>query len=422
MSCLRIKGGNRLEGKIKVSGSKNSGLALMVGAALGVEDVLLTNVPYDTDILVMAEILRGLGVKVEEAETGQLIINGANLKCAEVPYELARRLRASFYIAGLLLARLGEARVPLPGGCFLGPRPVDFHIKGFQSLGAEVAIEHGLMGAKMSSSRMSASANHRIFINRCSMGTTINLMYLAAMSPGVTILENCAKEPEIVDLAVLLNSMGAKIRGAGTEIIRIQGVKKLHATEHSIIIDRIEAGTFMAITAATGGDIVVENTIADYLRTPIMKLREAGVEITEDESEIRVRSTGRINPIDIETAPYPGFPTDLQQPFGALMTIAQGTSIVRETIYDNRFRYLDELSRMGAEIRVDRDRAIIKGVPRLSGAPVETTDLRAGAALVLAGLMAEGTTVVSNAEIIDRGYEDLVQKLRSLGADIEREE
>ena len=204
--------------------------------------------------------------------------------------------------------------------------------------------------------------------------------------------------------------MGAKIRGAGTEIIRVQGVKKLHATEHSIIIDRIEAGTFMAIAAATGGDMVVENTIADYLRTPIMKLREAGVEVIEDESEIRIRSTGRINPIDIETAPYPGFPTDMQQPFGALMTIAQGTSIVRETIYDNRFRYLDELSRMGAEIRVDRDRAIIKGVPRLSGAPVETTDLRAGAALVLAGLIAEGTTVVSNAEIIDRGYEDLVQK------------
>lgn len=421
MSCFRIKGGNRLEGKIRVSGSKNSGLALMVGAALGDEDVLLTNVPYDTDILVMSEILRCLGVKVVEPEPGKLVINGADLRSAEVSYELARRLRASFYIAGLLLARLGEAQVPLPGGCFLGPRPVDFHIKGFQSLGAEVTIEHGLMGAKMSSSRLSGGASERIFINRCSMGTTINLMYLAVMHPGVTILENCAKEPEIVDLAVLLNSMGAKIRGAGTDTIRIQGVKKLHSTEHSIIIDRIEAGTFMAIAAGTGGDLVVENTLADYLRTPIMKLREAGVEIIEGETEVRVKSTGKISPTDIETAPYPGFPTDLQQPFGALMTIAQGTSIIRETIYDNRFRYLDELSRMGAEIKVDRDRAIIKGVPVLSGAPVETTDLRAGAALVLAGLTAEGITVVSNAEIIDRGYEELVQKLRSVGAEIERE-
>jgi|SRR5690554_1295494 len=421
MSCLRIKGRRRLEGRIKVSGSKNSGLALMVGAALGNEDVLLTNVPHDTDILVMSEILQGLGVRVDSPAPGQLIINGSNLQLAAIPYELARRLRASFYIAGLLLARLGKAEVPLPGGCFLGPRPVDFHIKGFQSLGAEVLIEHGLMRAEKTNPRSRREKNERIFINRCSMGTTINLLYLAVLNPGTIILENCAKEPEIVDLAVLLNSMGAKIRGAGTDIIRIQGVESLHATEHSIIIDRIEAGTYLAMVAGAGGDVVIENTMADYLRALILKMREAGVEIVEGETELRVKSTGKLNPVDIETAPYPGFPTDLQQPFGALMTIANGTSIVRETIYDNRFRYLDELSRMGAEIRVDRDRAIIKGVSGLSGAPVETTDLRAGAALVLAGLIADGTTVVSNVEIIDRGYEQLVNKLQSIGAEIKRE-
>lgn len=415
MSSLRIQGRRRLKGRIRVSGSKNSSLALMVGAALGVEDVILTNVPQDTDVLIMAEILRGIGVKVEEVRAGVMAINGSNLNSSPIPYELARKLRASFYVAGLLLARNREAVVPLPGGCFLGPRPVDFHIKGFQAMGSEVSIEHGLMKAKISEPNAV-----RFFINRCSMGTTINLIYLATLTPGTTILENVAKEPEVVDLAVLLNSMGAKIRGAGTEIIRIQGVNSLHSAEHAIIVDRIEAGTYLMAAAATGGDLVIENAMAEHLRAPIMKLKEAGAEITEGETDLAIRAEERLRAVDVETAPYPGYPTDLQQPFGALMTTADGTSIIRETIYDNRFRYLDELTRMGAQIKVDRDRAIIKGIERLSGAPVEATDLRAGAALVIAGLMAEGETIVANAELIDRGYENIVEKLRSLGAEIER--
>ncbi len=414
MSSFRIEGGRRLQGSIKISGSKNSSLALMVGAALGTEDVVLTNVPGDTDVKTMAALLSRLGVKVEEAPD-KMVINGANLKNTTVPYELARAFRASFYIAGLYLARMRKAEVPLPGGCFLGPRPVDFHIKGFQALGAQVTIEHGLMKARLARPRA-----NRIFINRSSMGTTINLILLAALTPGTTILENAAKEPEVVDLAVLLNSMGAKIRGAGTEVIRIQGVERLYGTEHSVIPDRIETGTYMIAVAAAGGEAVLENVMVEHVRTPIMKLREAGVEIKEGETDLWIKADKRLQAVDVETAPYPGFPTDLQQPFGSLMTIAEGTSIIRETIYDNRFRYLDELMRMGADIKVDRDRAIIKGIPKLSGAPVETHDLRAGAALVVAGLAAEGTTIVSNVEYIDRGYENMVGKLKKLGAQIER--
>ncbi|HBR28858.1 MAG TPA: UDP-N-acetylglucosamine 1-carboxyvinyltransferase [Firmicutes bacterium] len=415
MSFFRIQGSKNLSGGIRISGSKNSSLALMVGAALGEEDVVLTNFPQDLDAVVLAEILRAVGVKVEEQAPGRVLINGSGLRPAPIPYELARKIRGSFYIAGLMLARLKEAEIPLPGGCFLGPRPVDFHIKGFQALGAEVSIEHGLMKA-----RMGTGTENRFFINRSSVGTTINLMYLASLTPGVFVLENAAKEPEIVDLAVLLNSMGARIRGAGTEVIRIHGMKKLKGSEHAIIPDRIEAGTYMMAIAATGGDAVLENVMPDHLRTPIMKLRETGTVVEVGETSIRVVAKEPLQSTDLETAPYPGFPTDLQQPFGVLMSIANGTGIIRETVFDNRFRYLDELTRMGADVKVDRDRAIIKGVPVLSGAPVETTDLRAGAALVIAGLAAEGVTLVSGVEVIDRGYEKIVEKLQGVGAEIER--
>ncbi len=415
MSFFRIEGGRRLNGKIRISGSKNSSLALMVGAALGDEDVLLTNFPQDLDAVVLADILREVGVKVVEQAPGKVLINGSGLRRKPIPYELARKIRGSFYVAGLMLARLKEAEIPLPGGCFLGPRPVDFHIKGFQALGAEVSIEHGLMKAKMGK-----PVENGFFINRSSVGTTVNLMYLASLTPGTFVLENAAKEPEIVDLAVLLNAMGARIRGAGTEVIRIQGVERLKGAEHPIIPDRIEAGTYMMAVAATQGEAVLENVMPEHLRTPIMKLRETGVQVEEGETTIRVAAPEPIVSTDLETAPYPGFPTDLQQPFGVLMSIARGTSIIRETIFDNRFRYLDEITRMGADVRVDRDRAIIKGVPVLSGAPVETTDLRAGAALVIAGLVAEGVTMVSGAENIDRGYEKMVEKLRGVGAKIER--
>ncbi|NLM37804.1 MAG: UDP-N-acetylglucosamine 1-carboxyvinyltransferase [Firmicutes bacterium] len=415
MSSFRIEGGCRLKGTIRISGSKNSSLALMVGAALGDEDVILNNFPQDLDAVVLADILREIGVKVEEQAPGKVLINGSGLRPRPIPYELARKIRGSFYVAGLLLARLKEAEVPLPGGCFLGPRPVDFHIKGFQSLGAEVSIEHGLMKAKMDK-----PIENGFFINRSSVGTTVNMMFLASMTPGTFVLENAAKEPEIVDLAVLLNAMGARIRGAGTEVIRIQGVERLKGAEHTIIPDRIEAGTYMVAVAATRGEAVLENVMPDHLRTPIMKLRETGALVEEGETSIRVAAPEPLVSTDVETAPYPGFPTDLQQPFGVLMSIASGTSIIRETIFDNRFRYLDELTRMGADVRVDRDRAIIKGVPSLSGAPVETTDLRAGAALVIAGLIAEGVTLVSGAENVDRGYEKMVEKLWKLGAKIER--
>lgn len=415
MSFFRIEGGRRLNGKIRISGSKNSSLALMVGAALGDEDVLLTNFPQDLDAVVLADILREVGVKVVEQAPGKVLINGSGLRRKPIPYELARKIRGSFYVAGLMLARLKEAEIPLPGGCFLGPRPVDFHIKGFQALGAEVSIEHGLMKAKMGK-----PVENGFFINRSSVGTTVNLMYLASLTPGTFVLENAAKEPEIVDLAVLLNAMGARIRGAGTEVIRIQGVERLKGAEHPIIPDRIEAGTYMMAVAATQGEAILENVMPEHLRTPIMKLRETGVQVEEGETTIRVAAPEPIVSTDLETAPYPGFPTDLQQPFGVLMSIARGTSIIRETIFDNRFRYLDEITRMGADVRVDRDRAIIKGVPVLSGAPVETTDLRAGAALVIAGLVAEGVTMVSGAENIDRGYEKMVEKLRGVGAKIER--
>lgn len=415
MSSIRIEGGKKLQGRIRISGSKNSSLALMAGAALGVEDVILTNVPADTDVKIMAALLQEIGVKVEEKAPGVMVINGAKLKSALIFHELARELRASFYLAGVFLSRLGRAEVPLPGGCFLGPRPVDFHIKGFQAMGARVVIEHGLMKA-----RIPQATGNRIFINRSSMGTTINLIFLAVLAEGTTVLENAAKEPEVVDLAVLLNSMGARIRGAGTEMIRIQGVRRLHGAEHGIIPDRIEAGTYMIAVAAAGGEAILENVMVEHLRAPLMKLRETGLEVEEGETDLRLKVSGRLQAVDVETAPYPGFPTDLQQPFGALMTMAEGTSIIRETVYDNRFRYLDELTRMGANIKVDRDRAIIKGVPKLSGAPVETPDLRAGAALVVAGLGAMGSTIVANAECIDRGYEKMVEKLKQIGACIER--
>lgn len=415
MEVLKILGGKPLQGNITISGAKNSALALLVGASLGMEPVILEGVPDDADVLIIIDILRGLGVSIERITEGTWRVDGSTLNSCRPSYDLARKLRASFYVAGLLLARLHEAEVPLPGGCFLGPRPVDFHLKGFQSFGAEVGIEHGLMMG-----RVAEPHGTRFYINRSSMGTTINLLYMAVLTPGTTILESAAKEPEVVDLAVLLNCMGAKIRGAGTDVIRVQGVSRLHGTDYTIIPDRIEVGTYLIAVAATGGEAVLENVMPEHLRAPITKLRETGAEIEEMETSIRIRMAHRPRATDLETSPYPGYATDLQQPMGALLTLADGTSVIRETIYENRFRYLDELVRMGADVRIDRDRAIIQGVPQLSGAPVEVADLRAGAAMVIAGLAAQGETVISGIELIDRGYEKIEQKLQSLGASVER--
>lgn len=413
MATLRIRGGAPLYGHVSIGGSKNSALAILAAAALADGVCILENIPKHTDILVMCRVLKDLGVDVWIDEKGRFHVDGSTLSNDQPSYEYARKIRASIYAAGLLLARLGRAEVPLPGGCAIGSRGVDFHIKGFQQLGAQVGIEHGYI--KASSTGLVGT---KIYVNRASVGTTINLMLAACMASGTTILENAAKEPEVVDLAIFLNSMGAKIRGAGTDIIKIQGVKRLHPVEYSIISDRLEAGTFMIAVGACGGEVTLHNIVPEHLRTPIAKLKEAGVQVEVGDSELFVRSFQRPHSVDVETAVYPGFPTDLQQPWVAMMTIADGTSVVKETIFSDRFRYVDELRRMGADIKLEQESAIVRGVERLTGAPVEVSDLRAGAALVIAALAADGETHVSGAEILNRGYERIDQKLVSLGANI----
>jgi UDP-N-acetylglucosamine 1-carboxyvinyltransferase len=414
MGKFLICGGNPLHGTIPVSGAKNSVLALMAAAALGKEDVFLTGVPMINDVQTMAEILVNIGVKIYFEKDG-ILINAAHINSYQPPYDLMRKIRASIYLAGLLLGRLGQAEVALPGGDEIGSRPVDFHMRGFQTLGAEVGVEHGLMICKAAQLKGSS-----YYINRSSVGATINLMMAAVLAEGVTLLENAAKEPEIVDTAILLNSMGAKIRGAGTETIRIEGVARLHGCEHTPIPDRIEAGTFLIAAAAVGGDVRVTRVVPEHLRMLLAKLREAGAEITEGDTDIRIVSTARMKAVDIDTAVYPGFVTDLQAPFGVLLSQAEGTGIIRETIFDNRFRYIDELRRLGAEVKVERESAIFRGVERLSGAPVEACDIRAGVALVIAGLMANGATEVAGISHIDRGYENFEIKLKAVGADIRR--
>lgn len=417
MSRLIIEGGKPLKGSVEISGAKNSALAIIVAAALATEgESVLENIPHGSDVGTVCEILRDLGAEVWFDDDNKLHIRGQNLYKHQASYDLVRKMRASFYSAGLLLARLGKAEVPLPGGCAIGSRPVDFHIKGFTQMGAEVAIEHGYMKAKAENLK-----GAQIYVNRASVGTTINLMIAASLAEGTTILENAAKEPEVVDVAIFLNGMGARVRGAGTEVIRIEGVDKLRGIEYSIIPDRIEAGTFLFAAAITGGDVLLESVVAEHLRVPIVKLEEAGVTITRGDNNLRVQAPNRLKPVDVETMPYPGFPTDLQQPLVAAMCLADGTSVVRETIFD-RFRYVDELRRMGADIKTDQGTAIIRGVPSLTSAPVEITDLRAGAALAIAGLAAEGRTELNGVEILERGYEFFADKLRQLGAKVYKED
>ena len=416
MSRLIVEGGRPLRGSVEISGAKNSALAIVVAAALATEgECVLDNIPRGSDVATICQILQDLGAEVWYDDQDRLHVKGQNLHKHQASYDLVRRMRASFYSAGLLLARLGRAEVPLPGGCAIGSRPVDYHIKGFSQLGADVTIEHGYMKAE--AGRLKGS---HIYINRASVGTTINLMIAASLAEGTTVLENAAKEPEVVDLAIFLNGMGAKVRGAGTDSIRIEGVETLRGIEYSIIPDRIEAGTFMLAAAITGGDIVLKSVVAEHLRVPIVKLEEAGVTITRGDNELHVVVPNRLQAVDVETLPYPGFPTDLQQPFVAAMCVAEGTSVIRETIFD-RFRYVDELRRMGADIKTEQNTAIVRGVPQLTGAPVEITDLRAGAALAIAALAAQGRTELYGVEILDRGYEFFEDKLRQLGAQIYRE-
>lgn len=412
-----IRGEKPLRGSIKVSGSKNASVAILPAALMAESSSVIENIPQITDVQVFREILTNLGARLETLPSGALMIdpNGLDTTCA--PYELVKRLRASYYLVGALLARFGKAEVALPGGCDIGLRPVDQHIKGLRALGAEVVMEHGIIKAQ---ARKLHGA--QIYLDVTSVGATINIMLAATMAEGVTIIENAAKEPHIVDLANYLNGMGGKVQGAGTDVIKIRGVERLKGTTHCVIPDEIEASTYMLAAIATRGDLVIQNTISKHLESVAAKLREVGATVEMNGEHVHVVGPERPKAANVKTLPYPGFPTDLQQPYVATMARADGISVIQETIYDNRFGYANELVRMGASIRVDGRTAIVEGVERLYGAPVRAGDLRAGAALVLAGLSAKGTTEVYGVEFIDRGYEDMAKKLASVGADIVRVE
>ncbi len=404
-----------LSGSVRVSGAKNSALPILAASLLGTEDIILEDVPRLKDVEVICEVLMSLGAKVEFLGDEIIKINSSNLVNYETPYELMSKMRASFLVMGPLLTRIGRTKTSLPGGCAIGTRPIDLHLKGFRALGAKIDVDHGNIGAYADK-----LLGDRIYLDFPSVGATENIMMAATMAEGETIIDNAAMEPEIVDLANFLNKLGADVKGAGTSSIRIKGVKKLGGTTHSIIPDRIEAGTFMVAAAITKGDIIVENVISSHIKPVIAKLREVGCKIYENGDKIRVIAPSTLQATDIKTLPYPGFPTDMQAQFMALMSICNGTSVAIETVFENRFMHVDELKRMGADIKIDGKSAIVQGVDELMGAPVKATDLRAGAALVLAGLVASGVTEIGNTYHIDRGYFNIEGKLRNLGAKIYR--
>lgn len=383
---------------------------------LGTTQSTLTEIPKLADVHTVCDVIASLGVHIEHPERDTLVIDAHELTSTTAPYDLVRRMRASFLVMGPLLARKGRAQISLPGGCSIGARPIDLHLKAFEAMGAVINLENGDIEATAPNGLKGA----QIYLDFPSVGATENILMAASMADGKTVLENAAEEPEIVDLATYLNSMGANIRGAGTNVIRIEGVKELHGANHAVIPDRIEAGTFMVGAAMTQGNVFVENAISEHLKPLISKLKEVGAEVQEENDGIRVIGHEPLRPADIKTLPYPGFPTDMQAQFMALTTICQGTSVVTETVFENRFMHVDEFKRMGAKIRIEGRSAIVEGVPRLKGASVNATDLRAGAALVLAGLVAEGETEVGYLYHIDRGYDNLVLKLQRLGADIVR--
>lgn len=409
-----IRGGHPLHGKVSISGAKNSAVALIPAAILADSPVTIDNIPNISDVEILMDILEDLGASVLY-ENGSLTIDPTNMKIKPMTSGKVKDLRASYYLMGALLGKFKEAQIGLPGGCNLGPRPIDQHIKGFQSLGAKVSNETGYL--HLQAEELIGS---KIYLDVVSVGATINIMLAAAKSNGLTIIENAAKEPEIIDVATLLTSMGVKITGVGTDIIKIQGKELLNGCRHSIIPDRIEAGTFMIMAAATAGDIIVDNVIPKHLESLSAKLRELGAIVEENEDSIRVMGQSFYSSVDIKTLPYPGFPTDLQQPFTSLLTQADGTSIITDNIYSSRFKHTDELRRMGANVRVEGRSAIVEGPTALQGTKVKATDLRAGASLVVAGLMADGITEISDIYHIERGYEQLEQKLISLGASIWR--
>ena len=412
-----IKGGNPLYGEVEIGGAKNAALAILAAAIMTDETVTIDNLPNVRDINVLLQAIEEIGAHVERVDIHKVKINGSFIRGVNVDNEFIRRIRASYYLIGALLGKYKHAEVALPGGCDIGSRPIDLHMKGFRSMGADIDIAHGLVIA-----RAKELKGTHIYMDKVSVGATINSMMAAAMADGKTVIENAAKEPHVVDVANFLNSMGANIRGAGTDVIRIVGVEKLHATEYSVIPDQIEAGTFMFAVAATGGNVLVKDVIPKHLEATTAKLLEVGCQVEEFDDSVRVISDGHLKHTQVTTLPYPGFPTDMQPQMAVLLGIAEGTSTVTESIFENRFKYVDELTRMGADIKVESNIAIISGVKRYTGARVNAPDLRAGAALVIAGLAADGITVVDDIYYIQRGYEALEEKLTKIGAKIARVE
>ena len=410
-----IEGGNRLNGEVEISGAKNAVVAIIPATILAKDRCVIENVPNISDVTILFRILRDLGAKVNYLTKNSVEIDTSHISEPVVPYESSRHLRASYYFLGAFLGRFSEAHVSPPGGCNFGVRPIAQHIKGFEALGAEITTDYGFIHA--TSPQLYGS---HIYLDVVSVGATINIMLAAVKAKGLTVIENCAKEPHIVDLANFLNSMGADIRGAGTDVIKIHGVDILHGTTYSIIPDQIEAGTYMTMAAATGGDVLIKNVIPKHLESITDKLLQAGVEVLEYDDSIRIRRSNPLKKVNVKTLPHPGFPTDMQPQMTALLSLAQGTSIVTEGVWDNRFKYVDELARMGAKIQVDGKVAVVEGVAQLSGAPVKATDLRAGAALLQAALCAHGTSVLEDIHYIERGYEDIIPKLQNLGANIKK--
>lgn len=415
MSKYRVQGGNRLTGDIYIGGCKNACLPILSAVVLAEDTCRISNIPNISDALLSLDILEALGAKIKRVDKSTVDIDPSTITSHTVPHELARHMRASYYFLGSLLGRFGDARVSMPGGCNFGVRPIDQHLRGFQALGATVpaVIENGMIDATADQ-----LIGNSIYLDVVSVGATINVMLAAVKARGTTIIENAAKEPHVVDVANFLNTMGADVRGAGTDTIKICGVRRLRGVEYSIIPDQIEAGTYMACAVATHGDLTLHGVIPKHLESISVKLRELGAEVTEDDDLVRVVMDGPIKACNVKTMPHPGFPTDMQPQIAVLLAMAEGTSILTESIWDNRFRYVDELRRMGAQATVDGKVAVFQGVPCLNGAPVKAVDLRAGAAMMIAALAANGQTEIEDIQYIERGYENFVEKLHAIGADI----
>lgn len=416
MTKYQIRGGNPLYGTIEISGAKNAAVAILPAALLVDGVCRIENIPQISDVTLILQILQDLGADVRTVNRTTVDVDCSHIRNRQVSYELGRKIRASYYLVGALLGRFGWAEVPLPGGCDLGGRPVDQHMKGFAAMGAEVDVRNGLIYAQMPFGGRPTGSS--VYLDVVSVGATMNIMLAATLANGMTVIENAAKEPHIVDLANFLNAMGANIMGAGTDVIKVRGVERLRGGTYSIIPDQIEAGTYMAAVAAAGGEVLIKNVIPKHLECITAKLAEMGVHVEDQDDAVLVRRFGPLNRANVKTMPYPGFPTDMQSQIGAVLCLAHGTSVITEGVWDNRYRYVDELRRMGAQIQVDGKVAVIEGVEQLTGAPVHACDLRAGAAMVIAGLSAQGVTEIDCIYHIERGYENLVEKLVGVGADI----